>query len=76
MVGITRVLSYQVGEDLAAGRLQAVLEELEPPSLPIHLLHSEGRGAVAKVRTFLDFADERLRANSVLNPSLSARLTD
>ncbi|HBJ26857.1 MAG: hypothetical protein CL809_04750 [Cobetia sp.] len=76
VVGITRVLSYQVGEDLAAGRLQAVLEELEPPSLPIHLLHSEGRGAVAKVRTFLDFADERLRANSVLNPSPSARLTD
>ncbi|MFP5300581.1 LysR substrate-binding domain-containing protein [Cobetia sp. SIMBA_158] len=74
--GITRVLSYQVGEDLAAGRLQAVLEELEPPPLPIHLLHSEGRGAVAKVRTFLDFAAERLRANSVLNPSPSARLTD
>ena len=74
--GITRVLSYQVGEDLAAGRLQAVLEELEPPPLPIHLLHSEERGAVAKVRTFLDFAAERLRANSVLNPSPSARLTD
>ncbi|MDI4661994.1 MULTISPECIES: LysR family transcriptional regulator [Cobetia] len=74
--GITRVLSYQVGEDLVAGRLQAVLEELEPPALPIHLLHSEGRGAVAKVRTFLDFAAERLRANPVLNPSPSARLTD
>ncbi|WP_191237229.1 LysR substrate-binding domain-containing protein [Cobetia marina] len=74
--GITRVLSYQVGEDLAAGRLQAVLEALEPPPLPIHLLHSEGRGAVAKVRTFLDFAAERLRADPVLNPAPSARLTD
>ena len=60
----------------SAGRLQAVLEELEPPPLPIHLLHSEGRGAVTKVRTFLDFAAERLRANSVLNPSPSARLND
>ncbi|QQK64526.1 LysR family transcriptional regulator [Cobetia sp. cqz5-12] len=70
--GITRVLSYQVGEDLAAGRLQAVLEALEPPPLPIHLLHSEGRGAVAKVRTFLDFAAERLRADPVLNPAPSA----
>ncbi|MEL0615958.1 LysR substrate-binding domain-containing protein [Cobetia marina] len=74
--GITRVLSYQVGEDLAAGRLRAVLEALEPPPLPIHLLHSEGRGAVAKVRTFLDFAAERLRADPVLNPAPSARLTD
>jgi len=74
--GITHVLSYQVGEDLAAGRLQAILEALEPPPLPIHLLHSEGRGAVAKVRTFLDFAAERLRADPVLNPAPSARLTD
>ncbi|WP_024952649.1 LysR substrate-binding domain-containing protein [Cobetia crustatorum] len=65
--GITRVLSYQVGEDLEAGRLQTVLESLEPPPLPIHLLHSEGRGAVAKVRTFLDLAAKRLRDTAVLD---------
>ncbi|WP_158774074.1 LysR family transcriptional regulator [Cobetia sp. L2A1] len=64
--GMTRVLSYQIGPDLEAGRLETVLETLEPPPLPIHLLHSEGRGAVAKVRTFLDFAAKRLRAESVL----------
>lgn len=67
--GITRVLSYQVGADLEAGRLEAVLEAYEPPPLPIHLLHSEGRGAVAKIRTFLDLAAERLRASPILNPS-------
>lgn len=66
--GITRVLSYQVGADLEAGRLEAVLEAYEPPPLPIHLVHSEGRGAVAKIRTFLDLAAERLRASAILNP--------
>ncbi|MFQ3789245.1 LysR substrate-binding domain-containing protein [Halomonas sp. A29] len=66
--GIARVLSYQVGEDLEAGRLKAVLEAYEPPPLPIHLVHSEGRGAVAKIRTFLDLAAERLRASAILNP--------
>ncbi|MGR4069325.1 LysR substrate-binding domain-containing protein [Billgrantia sp. C5P2] len=67
--GITRVLSYQVGADLEAGRLEAVLEAYEPPPLPIHLVHSEGRGAVAKIRTFLDLAAKRLRASAILNPS-------
>ncbi|KAA0010033.1 LysR family transcriptional regulator [Billgrantia pellis] len=67
--GITRVLSYQVGADLEAGRLEAVLEAYEPPPLPIHLVHSEGRGAVAKIRTFLDLAAQRLRASAILNPS-------
>ncbi|WP_111414792.1 LysR family transcriptional regulator [Billgrantia lactosivorans] len=64
--GITRVLSYQIGPDLEAGRLKAVLEAYEPPPLPIHLLHSEGRGAVAKIRTFLDLAAERLRTSPIL----------
>ncbi|WP_104204941.1 LysR family transcriptional regulator [Billgrantia saliphila] len=67
--GITRVLSYQVGSDLEAGRLKAVLKAYEPPPLPIHLVHSEGRGAVAKIRTFLDLAAERLRGSVTLNPS-------
>ncbi|MBD8876349.1 LysR family transcriptional regulator [Roseibium polysiphoniae] len=65
--GLTRVLSYQIGTDLQDGTLQPILEEHEPEPLPIHLVHLEGRRAPAKVRTFIDFARQRLRAVSVLN---------
>ncbi|MDJ0919500.1 MAG: LysR family transcriptional regulator [Henriciella sp.] len=65
--GLCRVLSYQVGPDLVSGRLQSVLENVEPDPLPIHLVHIEGRRAPAKVRTFVDYAKDRLRSISVLN---------
>lgn len=65
--GLTRVLSYQVAEQLQDGRLQTVLSEFEPPTLPVHVLHREGRHASAKARAFLDLAIERLRSNPALN---------
>jgi DNA-binding transcriptional LysR family regulator len=65
--GLTRVLSYQIGRHLERGTLQTVLEEFEPDPLPIHLVHVDGRMAAAKVRSFIELAQDRLRANSVLN---------
>ena len=65
--GLTRVLSYQAAADLRAGRLLAVLADAEPPPLPVQIVHAEGRHAAAKVRAFIGFAAERLRA--VLGPS-------
>jgi DNA-binding transcriptional LysR family regulator len=64
--GLARVLSYQVADELQAGRLKIVLEAFEPPPLPIHIVHLEGRRAAARVRAFVDFAVERLRANAAL----------
>lgn len=65
--GLTRALSYQIGPDLAAGTLQIVLEDFEQEPLPVHILHPEGRHAPAKVRAFVDFARDRLKANRVIN---------
>lgn len=62
--GITRALSYQVADAIAAGTLVKVLEDCEDRSMPIHLMHSEGRRAAAKIRTFVDFAARRLRADA------------
>lgn len=64
--GLVRVLSYQVGPELAAGHLNAVLDSAAPAPLPIHLVHVEGRRAPAKVRSFLDFAAPRLRGVEAL----------
>ena len=64
--GITRVLSYQVGPALAAGRLQSVLDDHAESPMPIHVVHAEGRHATAKVRAFVDLAVQRLRGNGLL----------
>jgi DNA-binding transcriptional LysR family regulator len=65
--GLTRVMSYQVADDVAAGRLRVVLAPFEPAPIPVHLVYPEGRHAAAKVRAFVDFAVARLRAHPVLN---------
>lgn len=65
--GVTRLLSYQVAAHLASGKLETVLSGYEPPPLPIHVLHREGRQASAKVRTFVDLLVDRLRADRALN---------
>jgi DNA-binding transcriptional LysR family regulator len=59
--GLTCILSYQAGPHAAAGRLQTVLAEYEPPPAPINIVHPEGRHLPAKVRLFLDHATEGLR---------------
>ena len=64
--GVTRLLSYQIAAFLASGQLKAVLGDYEPPRLPIHVLHTEGRQASAKVRTFVDLLVERLRGDRAL----------
>lgn len=66
-MGITRVMSYQVADELASGALQPVLEDFEPPTLPINVVYLEGRKANAKIRAFVDLAVERLRANPLLH---------
>ena len=61
-LGFTCVRSYQAEPHVAAGRLQTVLTEYEPPPAPIHIVHPEGRYLPAKVRLFLDHAASALRA--------------
>jgi DNA-binding transcriptional LysR family regulator len=64
--GLTRLLSYQVAPHLAAGKLKVVLGDYEPPPLPIHVIHREGRQAAAKVRSFMDVIVQRLRTDNAL----------
>lgn len=60
-LGITRLLSYQVADALATGKLQRVLGEFNIPAVPVHILHREGRLSSAKIRSFVDLLAERLR---------------
>lgn len=66
--GITRLMSYQIGEELENGSLETALTGFEEIPLPVNVIHLEGRRANAKVRSFIDLANERLRENPFLNP--------
>ena len=69
--GIARALSYQVADHLESGDLVELLPDHDDRSMPLHLVHSEGRRAPAKVRTFIDFATNRLRTDPRLTRSHS-----
>jgi DNA-binding transcriptional LysR family regulator len=61
-LGLTRLLSYQVAEAVAAGQLELVLEEFELPPWPAHLLHTGQPLQPEKIRAFVNFAAPRLRS--------------
>lgn len=65
--GVARVLSYQVGDEVAAGRLVRLLTPFEPPPIPVSVVCPAGRNSSPKVRAFFDFAVARLRAASWLS---------
>jgi DNA-binding transcriptional LysR family regulator len=60
-LGITRVLSYQVADAIASGKLVIVLRDFEPAPWPVSLVFA-GHGLLPqKLRVFLDFAAPRLK---------------
>lgn len=60
-IGIIRVLSYQVFEQLRSGELQELLTEFAPEPLPVNLIHAPANPLARKVRSFLDWTIPRLR---------------
>jgi DNA-binding transcriptional LysR family regulator len=61
--GIVRILSYKIQQEVRDGSLVLLLRDDEPPPVPVHLVALDHRLALTKVRTFMDFAAERLRAD-------------
>ncbi|RNF32361.1 LysR family transcriptional regulator [Massilia aurea] len=66
-LGICRLLSYQIADQLTAGRLKIVLSEYEEAPWPVHLVHRESKFGSSKVRNFIDLLADHLRANPHLN---------
>ncbi|CAI0765224.1 LysR family transcriptional regulator [Serratia entomophila] len=58
--GIARLLSYQVADDLAAGTLVRLLPAFEPLPMPVQLVAQHVQRMPLKVRTFWDYAFQRL----------------
>ena len=66
--GITRVLSYMIRDHVAAGALETVMADCEPPVVPVHVLHKEAGHVSARVRAAVDFLVERLRGDPAVGP--------
>ena len=64
--GISRVLSYMITEELAAGELTLVLDDWTPPALPVHIVHKETGQTSARVRAAVDHLVEHLRGHPAL----------
>ncbi|MGY3230246.1 DNA-binding transcriptional LysR family regulator [Luteibacter sp. HA06] len=60
--GVTRLYTYHVADHVQDGSLRLVLRHAESAGLPVHLVTPNGRLAVPKVRSFVDFAVPLLRA--------------
>ena len=65
--GITRVFSYMIASELEAGTLAAVLENHEPPPIPVHIVHKEAGQTSARVRAVVDFCIENLRKHPAIH---------
>ncbi|APA66711.1 LysR family transcriptional regulator [Janthinobacterium sp. 1_2014MBL_MicDiv] len=62
-LGLARLAAFQVRDDIAAGRLQAVLEEFNPgDSEEVHAVYvGQGGHLPLRVRALLDFLAEQVR---------------
>jgi len=59
-LGITRLMHYQVADELADGRLVRILREFEPADLPIQLVYPHSLQLSPRVRAFVEWAGPRL----------------
>jgi len=59
--GITVALSYMVAEKIRMGSLVAILGDVTPPAVPVHLVFPQTRLLAPKLRAFVDFTAPRLK---------------
>ncbi|WP_068085087.1 LysR family transcriptional regulator [Novosphingobium rosa] len=64
-LGIVRTLSYQITQDLQAGRLRQILGDVPSPALPVSLLFQSGRRNTPNIRAFTDLVQQRLRGGAL-----------
>ncbi|AKU99297.1 Transcriptional regulator, LysR family [Labilithrix luteola] len=61
-LGITQLMDVHVRNDIAAGRLEVVLDDHEAPPRLVHALFAREKAAMPKVRVCLEFLTDCLRS--------------
>ena len=65
--GLMQTLSYQIIPEIENGSLIPILSDEQSPSLPIQIVHSEGRQASAKIDAFSKLISKRFKSMPTLN---------
>ncbi|NNC14870.1 LysR family transcriptional regulator [Corallococcus exiguus] len=65
-LGIIQTYEYHVAEHLSRGKLELILEDLEPEPRTVFALFERHKSAVPKVRVFLDFVAELFASRAPL----------
>jgi DNA-binding transcriptional LysR family regulator len=60
-MGITMAFSYNAAASIKEGTLTTLLDDYQPPPMPVSLVYATGRFMPIKLRAFLDFAAPRLK---------------
>jgi DNA-binding transcriptional LysR family regulator len=68
-LGVTNVLSYQIAQPVAEGKLKVILQDYEPDPIPVHLVHAGHAILPLKLRRFTEFAASRLRKSLAADPA-------
>ena len=74
--GLVRVLSYQVAEYLAAGKLRCVLPSFEPERIPVNMIFRPTPRPGSPVRAFVDHAVPILRRELLQTAAIVDGLPD
>jgi len=72
-VGVARLPSWLVEDDLREGRLVAVLDDWTPPSLELHAVMPSSRLVTPALRAFVDVLVEHLSIRRLAHPLRSRR---
>lgn len=63
-LGISYLPRFLIEEDIAAGRLVPVLEDVVSESIPLHIIFPRGNFALSKVRAFVDYVTSQMRGDA------------
>ena len=60
-LGISYLPRFLVEDDIGAGRLEPLLEDIVTESIPLHIIFPRGNFALSKVRAFVDFVRDEMQ---------------
>jgi len=66
-LGISRLPTWMFDEDIANGKVRAILKDWQPPRIPIHAVYPSRRHLAPRVRAVIDFFVNEFR----LDPTVS-----
>lgn len=68
-LGFGCFLSYQVEPEVRAGKLEVLLADFEPLPLPVQIVYPDARLMSPRLRLFIDWMKQDLRARPEIHPS-------